>query len=523
MTTISYKEKIVPDISGLLPNIISITTKRASIRVSPFSLVPGQSFSVSWGFTWVSPKSFTKPPSIDVNIKWQHYVLYHPTGFLMIPFGGTYRAGESPHSIRIEDLEGNYSDLSDEFYHAPDDKEIVLEITWTGQDWDGNLSGTVNASDWLTVNCDDPVANWWDWTTPTWRPGVNLDKSYALRGKVTNRHKFAAAQKVTANLFKWEEGHEKPQTPVKSKTPHSLPLLPGASAPIDFGDFSDDWDWMPDCWPPDWILSKQFTYQVILAVEDEFGNSYNDTVPQTSGVIVGVPSELQTDAKAFYCGFKVGSALADLIGSIFSLVGGALLGGSYYLEAWLSKGSLKAPEADADFKSKVTRPEIPFDPEDAAFGEGLPATRKFLKAGLEISVLDSMRRSIVRKMLGARRAGQPKDEKSQRDSYSKVLGEIKQKFQTLQKLGDEADAELAELLSQGDVQLPDEIRLEELKGIEKLPPEALDQFMDVLASPDLEEQVRQSQSFRSTAEALLPVIAAIEEEDAKTLAGGSPG
>jgi hypothetical protein len=185
----------------------------------------------------------------------------------------------------------------------------------------------------------------------------------------------------------------------------------------------------------------------------------------------------------------------------------------------MTKAELNPAQPDPDFKSKVTRSEIPFDPEDTAFGKGLPATRKFLKVGLEISVLENMRSSIVGKILGARRAGQPKDERNQRDAYSKILKELKAKVQILQKLSNDADAELVRLLLRVDIKLPDEIRLERLKGIGKLPPELLDRFMEFLALPDLEERVRNSQSLGYTAEALSRAVSAIEKENTKRLSG----
>jgi hypothetical protein len=522
MVTVSYREKVAlirPELRRLL-----IVTKFASIKVSPFILVPGQSFSVSWSFSWVSSKSFTEAPSIDVKVLWRSYVLYEPTGFLMVPFGTRYGAGESPHPISIEDLEGKYPGISEAFYKTGN-REIVLEITWKGQDWDGATSGNVSASDWLTVNLADPVDDWWAWRwTSNYSNHVYMDQSYSMAGTVTNKHKFADAKTVTASLWKWEAGHEDEKSVIPSNPPGHFPLAAGDSKIVDFGQFKNNWDWF-DCdrvlqgKDPIIDISKSFGYQVELAVEDQFGNHYPAGLSEIRWVHVSV-RDWERFEKGFLCGVSLGGLVNKVIG-LFSPASAGVLGGFYYLEDWLTKGLLKVPEPDPDFKSKVIRPEIPFDPEDAAFGEGLPATRKFLKSGLEISVLDNMRSSIVSKILGARRARQPNDERSQRDSYSKVLGELKQKIQTLQKLGDDADAELVELLRQGDVKLPDEIRLEELKGIEKLPPELLDRFMDFLALPELEERIRYGKSLKHFAEAVAQAIETTEQEYSKILEVGS--
>jgi hypothetical protein len=102
------------------------------------------------------------------------------------------------------------------------------------------------------------------------------------------------------------------------------------------------------------------------------------------------------------------------------------------------------------------------------------------------------------------------------------LNELKEKIDSLQRFGDDTDAELIQLLLRGDVKLRDEIRLEELKGTEKVPPHVLDQFMDFLAIPDLKERIRCRRSFKHIAETLSKAMSATEEEDAAMLADRTP-
>lgn len=519
MTTFRYQEKVALIPPKLRPDLISSMTKHARITLSPSTLVPGQPFDYSWDFVWYSAQQPT-PPSIHLKVSWNQHILWDTQNLPLSFQGNPPRYVASKNNLpAIGKVALHTIGIAKEFYKSGE-KQIDLEIVWIGQDWDGTTSGKITTFDKLAVILDDPVDSWWDWTSPTRTIEVDKNKPYSVAGKVTNRHKFADAQSVTVNLWKWEQGHEDKKWKAPSKAPFSLAV--GASMKINLGSFQDDWEWMDDCLWWTAVFSKEFNYQVDLEVLDEFENRYSDTVSQTRKIFVSVPA-WKIDLQGFSCGTGIGGFITKVIGGLFSPASGALFGGFYYLKDWLTRAALNPAQPDPDFKSEVIRPEIPFDPEDAAFGEGLPAARRFLKVALELSVLGTVRRSIAGKILGARLAGQQGDERMQRESYSKVLGELKEKAQTLQKLGDVADVELFELLRRGDVQLPDEIRLEELKGIEKLPPEALDQFMDWLASPDLEERVRQSQSLRYTAEALSQGMDAIEEEDAKTLAGGSPG
>jgi hypothetical protein len=515
MPTISYKGKLMqipPELFGLF---ISASTKDAHIILSKSSLVPGEPFTFDWVFEWSPTQQPSHPSLISAKVLWGDHLIWEldPSKGLWVKYGGKWIASSSKVGI-IDD-----SVVPDEFYQ-PGVKQIDLEVLWKGQDWDGTTSGTVKTSDWLVVTLDDPVGNWWEWTSEIERPNLELDQKYHLTGNITNRHKFADAQTVIASLWRWEEPdeHEADAKEMKDRTPDNLPLAPNALAPIEFGSFKIQWVWMDDCDPWTFKPSKRLRYQVRLDVIDQFGNSYKDIAPQTSGVVGHVPKSTRLE-RALSCGISIGGTLSKLIGGLFSPVGVALLGGSYYLEDGLIKAELNPVQPDPDFKSKVIRPEIPFDPEDAAFGKGLPATRKFLRVGIEISLLDNMRRSVLGKILGARRARQPQDERNQRAACSKVSKELKAKVQTLQKLSNDADAELVKLLLRVDTNLPDEIRLERLNGVEKLPPELLDRFMDLLALPDLEERVRNSQSFRYTAEALSRAVSVIEKENTKRLSG----
>ncbi len=511
MTEFRYKGKMASISQELLALFISASTKRAKITLSKSSLMPGETFNISWSFEWRSTQPLSYP-AITTRILWKdhNYLIWEgpQPGLIWIPFNGkVVIAG----MVAVND-----SKVPDDFY-KPGVRQIDLEVQWKGQDWNGPGSGTVTSSDWLTVTLDDPVGNWWEWTSDTWRPDIELDESYSLTGKITNRHRFAEAQAVTASLWKWEEGHEDDKKVVRSKMPDNLPLAPKESTPIDFGDFSDHWEWMDDCLVWTFEPSKRVRYQVELAVVDEFGNPYDDFAPLTSGVVAHVPTWTK-EKKVASCAISIGGLVSKVIG-LFSPAGVALLGGSYYLEDWLTKAAMNPVQPDADFKSKVTHPEIPFDPEDAAFGRGLEATRKFLKVALEIAVLDNMRSRIVGKIRGARGAGQSKDERSQRDAYSNILSELKAKVRTLQTLSDDADAELLKQLVGADIKIPDEIRLDRLHGIEKLPPGLADQLMDFLALPDLKGRVSDAQSFGNTAEVLSHAMSAIEEEDTKSLSG----
>ena len=514
MPTISYKEKAAAISPSLLSVFLSAATKHASISVSPPTLLPGQGFEVTWKFQWLTAKQeFPQYPSIHVEISWENHVIATgpaPGGHWLNLVQNLQTSGET---INIPP-----EDVPDDFYR-PGAKQIDLAIEWNGKDWDGATSGKVTSSDWLAVTLDAPVANWWDWTSPTWRPGLDIHESYHLTGTITNRHKYADAAAVTAILSKWEEGDEGDKHEVSTKTADPLPLAPGAEAAINFGKFSESWDWMDDCKPWTIVPSKTYFYQVSLDVLDKFGNHYQDTVPETSGVTASVPASTRAEA-AFACGVSVGGWVSKVIGWL-APAGAALIGGSYYLEDWLAKAPLIAPQPDRDFQSKVTRPEIPFDPEGAAFGEGLPATRRFLRTGLEIRALDGMRSAILGKILGARAAGQRADERNQRKTYSDTLADLKRQVKGLEKLGDYADAELFQLVPQGQARLPGDVRLEGLKGSETLAPEVLDGFMDFLALPDLEQCARNSQSFRAVAEAVAQVMNGIEEEDTKMLTGGS--
>jgi hypothetical protein len=171
---------------------------------------------------------------------------------------------------------------------------------------------------------------------------------------VTNLHKFAKAQALTATLWKWEAGNEGGKHDVRSKMPSDLPLAPKAVAHIDFGSFSDHWDWMDDCLVWTFVPSKSYTYQVELNVIDEFGNPYNDFT-STSGVTSSVPNWTK-EKKVASCAIDIGGVVTKVIGSLFSPSGGAVIGGYFYLEDWLTNATLRPPQADRDFNRKVTHP-----------------------------------------------------------------------------------------------------------------------------------------------------------------------
>jgi hypothetical protein len=517
MTDVTYKAKMVPNVSDLLLVMISASTKRATISLPKPDLVPGEPFQIKWRFDW-QPTKQTNHPTIVANIFWKddqgnsHVIWQGPEAQknLWLPFAYMQSIGGT--------VDVSSSMVPDEFYQ-PGVKEIHLEVQWKGTAWDGKTSGTATSSDSLEVALDAPIASWWEWTTDTWRPNLDIDEPYSLAGKVTNMHKFADAEALTASLRKWEDGDEGNQHDMKSLMPDNLPLAPKGTANIDFGKFKDHWEWMEDCLVWTFVPSKSYWYQVTLDVIDEFGNHYND-VTSTSGVTSSVPAWTK-EKKVASCALSIGGIVTKVIG-LFSPVGAALIGGSYYLEDLVTKATLDRAQPDSDFERRVTRPDIPFDPEDAVFGKGLPATRKFLKVGLEIAILDGMRRSIAGKILGARHADQPKSERRQREAYAKISNELNAKVQTLQKLSRDSDAELVQELLRVDMNGLHEIRLERLNGVDKLPPGVLDRFMDFLASPDLAQRIRNSQSLGYAAEALSKAMSVTDDSDAKTLADGVP-
>jgi len=254
------------------------------------------------------------------------------------------------------------SDIGQTLYTIGD-HILRLEVITDGKD-----SGPFTHSSILSV-VPEAVGQWWfRWDVYAFF-GVPWKQSYNLSGKCTNYSQYTRMSFSLDLLEKADDGTIKNYGTINQDVDRQQ-----TSPSITFPSITQDWGWLLDgVWAIDGPISRTFTYDARLTIEDAYGNQYAPLDSYTATVVVNVSDEKLAAARFAFDSAASATALGVASGWLPFLAIGAAAATA--LSIVFGEQALDPPTPNRNFLKEVRQqafawPEGLFKNKDLAeFGE----------------------------------------------------------------------------------------------------------------------------------------------------------
>jgi hypothetical protein len=333
---------------------------------------------------------------------------------------------------------------------------------------DGSQKGPFTGSAELRVLPEAFNSTWWEWASGLNHAQFSWNTPYTIGGLFFNKSLWSI-MKVTITLMETDTLSGQ----VANRGPQTITANISKNAnDVEFSSITQNWAWV-QC--PQGShgapTSKTFDYSVIIAMSDNWGNSYPSlTVGALDTQTVVSPDKQFDSTRAIsFTALAASTAVAGAAGSFFTFgisaaVGAAAAAGFLAVaNGWCGQAQ-DPPTPDFDYLKSARTILHPL-PESLAEGNQFSETRAFLKLAIELLGLTTALGQIEGKLIAARIDKSAKGVNFQTTCYRNVERQLMQTAEAFRSVVPKVVAELGAEAAFSSENIRDAIRSFQMYGI----------------------------------------------------------